>query len=36
MSNIYYLEYFNIDYDYYIRQANKEIRNVVDNQLTLF
>jgi len=27
---------YHVDYDYYIRQANKEIRNVVDNQLTLF
>jgi hypothetical protein len=29
-------EDYSINYDYYIRECNKEILNVIDNQLTLF
>lgn len=29
-------ENYHIDYDYYIRKANQEIRNIVTNQLELF
>ena len=29
-------EDYNIDYDYYIRKTNEEIRNIISNQLSLF